>query len=277
MHGVATSPYEPTTSRALAPYRAQAQPGLAAGGEGGLGRLVRGAAAGLDGGEPGGATRAAVVELSDLAQRFLDQVRSSGATSGTFDLHLDLEQLGLRIDGRGQRSAEGHSLSIDLHVETHRGVVETENGAVAFEQLELSFSIEEMHVRIAEAPGGGRSGDATAAGDPPAPGRALTDALKELASLLDRATEGAERRDLELDDLRERLAEHGAELLRLLERLGHAFEALRRRSEDAAPAEAVGAPKASGEVVAFAESTEVRLEALRFVRADPRQVAENAD
>jgi hypothetical protein len=269
MHGVATSPHEPPTSRALAPYRAPAQPGRAAGGEGGLGRLVRAAASGLAVGEPGGATRAAVAEISDLAQRFLDQVRSSGAASGSFDLHLDLEQLGLRIDGRGQRSAEGHSLSIDLHVETHRGVVETENGAVAFEQLELSFSIEETHVRIAEAPGDGRPDDAFAPGQPPAPGRALTDALKELASLLDRASAGAERRELELEDLRERLAEHGTELLRLLERLGHAFEALRRRAEGAGPT--------SDQTVAFAESTEVRLEALRFVRAAaPHEAAESA-
>jgi hypothetical protein len=260
MYGVAANPHEPRNPWSIVPHRPETRPAGAADGEGPVAGLVRSTADRLADGDAGGATRAALAEISGLAQQFLNGLRSDGATSGHFDLHLDLTQLGLRVDGRGGRSAEGHSLSIDLHVEAHRGVLETEGGAVAFEQLELSFSIEELHARVAEAAPGGEPVESQPGGRP-APGRALVDGLKELASLLDRATAGAEKRDLELDDLRDLLAEHQTELLRLLQRLGRAFEALRRRADGAEPA--------GTQIAACGESTEVRLEALRFVRAAP--------
>jgi hypothetical protein len=265
MYGVAANPQWPGNPWATVPHRPDTRAAVRPDGEGRLDGLVRSTADRLADGDAGGATRAALAEISGLAQQFLNGLRSDGATSGQFDLQLDLEQLGLRVDGRGGRSAEGHSLSIDLHVEAHRGVLETEGGAIAFEQLELSFSIEELHARVAEAAPGGEPVDGQT-GARPAPGRALVDGLKELASLLDRATAGAEKRDLELDDLRELLAEHQTELLRLLHRLGRAFEALRRRAEGAEPAGA--------QIAAYGESTEVRLEALRFVRAAPADAVE---
>ena len=233
-------------------------PARSAGAADGAIGLLRSASDRLARGQAGDTTQAAVAQISALAQQFLKRFEASGAASGSFDLHLDLAQLGLRIDGRGGRSIEAHGLSIDLHVEAHRGVLETERGPVNFEQLDLSFSVEGLHARLEQRP----SGDDAAGPASPQAGRpagALIDGLKRLASLLDRATAGADKSDFGLDDLRELLAEHEQELRRLLEQLGQAFEGLRGRAE--------GAPTDGAGAAASGETTDVRLEALRFVRA----------
>jgi hypothetical protein len=235
-------------AQALAPYRRNAS-ALDANGLGGVGGMLGQLGGKLVRGELGDATEAAVAHISDLGRSFLQRFQESGATSGSLDLHLDLEALGLKVDGSGARSAEAHSLSVDMHVEATRGVIQTEHGEVHFERIELSFSIEETHVEMRESkPGGGRE---------------LLDGLKGLASLLDEATRESPAAGLDLDQLRELLADHAEQLDRLLEQIGRGFERMARRQR--------GDEEAA--VEAYAEQTVVRLEALRFVRAAPVEAA----
>src|SRR5687768_7279182 len=112
----APATYLTPNARALAPYRRNANALDANGlrGAGGMlgelgGKLLRG-----DRGEP---TQAAVAHISDLGRAFLPQFQESGASSGWRDLHLDVEALGLKVDGAGARAAEAHRLSVDMHVE----------------------------------------------------------------------------------------------------------------------------------------------------------------
>jgi hypothetical protein len=196
---------------------------------GGLGKtLVKG--------ELGEATNAAIAQISDMGRSFLERFQESGASAGSFDLHLDLEALGLKIDGAGARSAEAHKLSVDMHVEATRGVIQTEHGEVHFERIEMSFTIQETHVRMQESK--------------PGAGKELLDGLKGLASLLDKATEGQEGQDFGLDRLRNLLAEHTGELEKLLDQIGRGFERMN-----------------SGEMEFQSEETQVQLEMLRFVKA----------
>lgn len=167
---------------------------------------------------------AVVAQISDMARSFFAQAFQQGASAASFDLKLDLRQMGLSIDSQGSRSYEGHSLTIDLHASAERGSVTTDNGQVDFSKLDLSFSIQELWVQGQDAgslrpvgPGAdprtsGRPADGRAAdqgstgadrssGASPAasesggstsganPARALLDGLKSLADFLDQATQ----------------------------------------------------------------------------------------
>jgi hypothetical protein len=200
-------------------------------------------------GELGEASHAAIAHISDLGRSFLQKFQESGASSGSFDLHLDLEALGLKVDGSGSRSAEAHSLSVDMHVEATRGVIQTDQGEIHFERIEMSFSVTETHVTMRESkPGGGKE---------------LLDGLKGLAAMLDEATKEESASEFNLDQLRELLAEQSEQLERLLEQIGRGFERMARRDESQRDFQA--------------EMTQVQLEALRFVKAVPAaEVAEPA-
>ena len=213
------------------------------------GSLLQGGVNGLFGqlggklvkGELGEASQAAIAHISDLGRSFLQRFQESGATSGSLDLHLDIEALGLKVDGSGARSAEGHRLSVDMHVEATRGVIQTDQGELHFERIEMSFSVTETHVSLRESkPGGGKE---------------LLDGLKGLASLLDEATKGREGEEFGLNQIRELLAEQTEELEQLLEKIGRGFERLARRDES--------------QLEIHSEMTEVQLEMLRFVRSAP--------
>jgi hypothetical protein len=228
-------------SNALAPYRREPSQ-LDANGLGSLGGLFGNLGGKLVKGELGEASQAAIAHISDLGRSFLQKFQESGATSGTFDLHMDLEALGMKVAGSGERSAEGHRLSVDMHVEATRGVIQTDQGEVHFERIEMSFSVTETHVSLRESkPGGGKE---------------LLDGLKGLASMLDEATKGQEAEEFGLDQIRELLAEQTSELEQLLEQIGRGFERMARRDEES-------------QLEIQAEMTEVQLEMLRFVRAAP--------
>src|SRR5688572_16840890 len=131
-------------ANALAPRRREADQ-LDANGVGGLfgqlgGKLVKG--------ELGEASHAAIAHISELGRSFLQKFQESGASSGSFDLHLDLEALGLKVDGSGSRWAEAHSLSVDMHSEATRGVIQTDQGEIHFERIEMSCSVTEKHVTM---------------------------------------------------------------------------------------------------------------------------------
>jgi hypothetical protein len=144
---------------------------------------------------------------------------------------------------------EAHSLSVDMHVEATRGVIQTEHGEVHFERIELSFSIQETHVEMRESkPGGGKE---------------LLDGLKGLASLLDDATKESPAAGFDLDQLRALLADQAEQLDQLLEQIGRGFERLAKRQRG----------DEESAVEAYAEQTVVQLESLRFVRSAPAETA----
>src|ERR671932_679541 len=89
---------------------------------------------------------AGVAQISAAAHALFAKMREQGAAAASFDLHLDLDQLGVAVDGRGRRSVEGHSLSVDLHVDAEQGVMQTGDGAVQFERLHVQFEMTETHV-----------------------------------------------------------------------------------------------------------------------------------
>jgi hypothetical protein len=244
----APASYLAPNARAQAPYRRDAN-ALDANGLAGLGGMLGQLGGKLVRGDLGEATQAAVAHISDLGRSFLQKFQESGATSGSLDLHLDLEALGLKVDGSGARSAEAHSLSVDMHVEATRGVIQTEHGEVHFERIELSFSIQETHVEMRESkPGGGKE---------------LLDGLKGLASLLDDATKESPAAGFDLDQLRALLADQAEQLDQLLEQIGRGFERLAKRQRG----------DEESAVEAYAEQTVVQLESLRFVRSAPAETA----
>jgi hypothetical protein len=115
-----------------------------------------------------------MAEISDAARALFAQMREDGVAAHSFDLHLDLQQLGIKIGANGSRSVEGHSLTVDLHVEAVQGTFQTESGEVSFQKLDVSFTMEETYVRATES---AEKQDRQAG---------LIDGLKKLVSLLDR-------------------------------------------------------------------------------------------
>ena len=107
---------------------------------------------------PVGTGPAVLAQISDAARALFARMREQGASAASFDLHLDLDQLGVSVDGRGNRSIEGHSLSVDLHIDAQQGAMQTDDGAVQFERLHVQFEMTETHVVAREAadaaPGG---------------------------------------------------------------------------------------------------------------------------
>ena len=169
-----------------------------------------------------------MAQISDAAKAMFAQMKHDGVAAESFDLHLDLRQLGLKVDASGARSLEGHSLSVDLHVEAHQGTVKTDNGEASFQSLDVSFSLQETWVKATEGPRQGdqaatqQSDQAGEAGKPqgqkPQSMGGFVDGLKKLIDLLHQ-TDG----------------QPGAAdgLGAILAQIGHALEAMAKRLSEA--------------------------------------------
>jgi len=174
-----------------------------------------------NGSDPGAGVMA---EISDAARSLWAQMQQNGVSDASFDMHLDLRQLGMSVDASGNRSMEGHALSVDLHVEAHQGALKTSDGQdSSFDQLKISFSLEQADVKATEQGGQtGQSGDAQPAQGTPATQAApqsnsLIDGLKKLIDTLDNAN-GQPQDALGLGDL--------------LAQIGHALEDMAKRLSD---------------------------------------------
>lgn len=199
------------------------------------------------------ATAGVLAQISDAARSLFAQMRKDGVAAQSFDLHLDLRQLGISVGAAGGRSVEGHSLTIDLHVEAQQGSFKTDSGETSFGKLDLSFSLEETYIRATD--GGDRTPAHDTAGaptrhgapatKPPANG-GLIDGLKKLISLLDR-TNGQPGPDDGLGDL--------------LTQIGRALEAMAKRASGpgAHPSDppAAGQPSATLDGFALQEHVHV--------------------
>jgi hypothetical protein len=174
-----------------------------------------------------------LAQISDAAKSMFAQMKRDGIAAQSFELHLDLRQLGLTVDASGARSLEGHSLTIDLHVEAHQGTVKTDNGEYSFQSLDVSFSVEETWVRASEAK------------PQPARGGGLVDGLKKLVDLLDK-TNGRPT------------AEDG--LGAILAQIGRALEAMAKRVSDVKDAKPKEQP--SEQLDGFYFQEEIRVQAL---------------
>ena len=270
--GVLSSP-----ASLLARYAGPFGAGLRPDGSGGLalGRAGAGASASpvaapparRDDVRPATSGPAVLAQISDAARSLFARMREQGVQAASFDLHLDLDQLGVSVDGRGNRSIEGHSLSVDLHVEAQQGVMKSDQGDVQFEKLHVELEMTETHVLARE------SADS-------APGSSLEDGLKSLGKLLSDATRGSDQRSFGLDDLMKALGDQVGRLHDLLAQITQALQAQAQpRSDDGsagAPAGAAGAqapdrggsqPGPAAQLQSLQMSFEVQLKALLFTRA----------
>lgn len=132
------------------------------------------------GGDP---SNGVMAEISDAARSLWAQMQTSGVTDASFDLHLDLRQLGMKVDASGNHSIEGRGLTVDLHVEAHQGSLKTSDGQdAAFSSLDVSYSLEEVDMKATE--------QSDQSGDPqPAQQKygSLIDGLKKLVDMLDKS------------------------------------------------------------------------------------------
>jgi hypothetical protein len=244
-----------------------------------------------------------MAQISDLARSFFERANASGVEEATFDMHLELEQAGVSIDGRGARSMSGHSLSIDLHVDFQRGQFEVNGENVDVSRLDLAFSIEETWVTAGRAarndaddawptpatPDVGQvlddalsfTLDALAAGSstqnhgqsrPTNPATTFLDALRTLVGTLDALTndDTSPGSALDLADLAGQQSDAIAGLGALLSRLGGSLEEMAaRRGDSPNPGPRGGAERTGQTVDAYLEKTEIRLTSLEFTRSTP--------
>ncbi len=235
--------------------------------------------------DQGGVSDAVVADISELAKAFLQKFEKSGASSGSFDLHLDLSSLGVSINSQGSRSADSRSLSIDLHVDSSQGTTKTDSGNVDFQSLNISYKIEETSVHLNDSSAGRQAASGDPASEPPTmnvqipraaappfstpPVRSVMENLKSLVSLLSDAAQSLSNTsgDLGTDILSKLSGADQARLNDLLSRFGHSLEALACQKND----EKSSAPGASatpgGRNIQFEltrETTEVSIQSLQF-------------
>jgi hypothetical protein len=220
---------------------------------------------------------AVLAQISDAARALLARMREQGVSAASFDLHLDLDRLGVSVDGRGNRSVEGHGLSVDLRVEAQQGVLQTEDGALQFERLHVEFEMTETHVVVHESAGS-------------TPGRGLEESLRALGRLLADATRGSDQTSFALEDLLEQLGERVDRLRDLLARIGQSLQsrAADRPAGGCASGERPAGRAAGDGAAARAQSVqlafEVQLKTLSLTRsaasvpaaAPPAQALESA-
>ena len=135
--------------------------------------------------DPSAGSGGVLAEISDAARSLFAQMKQRGIAAESFDLHLDLSQLGMSVGAQGSRSLEGHSLSVDLHVDASQG----DQGQ---QQFHLSFEVQETYVKATEQqqaqqadPTQAQSGQAPTQGDQAAQnGGGLVASLKKLVDLL---------------------------------------------------------------------------------------------
>ena len=235
--------------------------------------------------DQGGLSDAMVADISQLAKSFLQKFEQSGASSGSFELHLNLSSLGVAVSSQGNRSADGRSLSIDLRVEANKGTLKTENGNVDFQSLNISFKIEQTSVSVKDSAGGGQAlstdqpsqspshnvplptADAPPFSTPPV--RSMMDNLKSLVSLLGQVAQGQSNNpgQFGLDNVSKLSAENQARLNDLLTKLGHSLEALATQKNDGKSAAQGTGGIPGGRNVQFEltrETTEVSIQSLQF-------------
>jgi hypothetical protein len=207
---------------------------------------------------PAAETPAVLAQISQAAQALFAKMREQGVAATSFDLHLDLDRVGVSVDGRGNRSVEGHSLSVDLHVEAQQGVMQTDRGEVQFERLQVEFEMTETRVVAHE------SADA-------APGSSLEDSLASLGKLLSDATKGSDKSSFDFDDMLQALDEQVGRMRDLLARIGQALQERAGRPDGAGDrpgcAPAPRSTGAAGRAESFQMSLEVSLKSLLFTRA----------
>jgi hypothetical protein len=216
-----------------------------------------------------------MAQISDAARSLWAQMQQSGVTDASFDLHLDLKQLGMSVDAKGNRSFEGHSLTVDLHVEAHRGSLKTSDGQDAsFQSLDMSYTLEQTDITATEQ-GNDAQGAAPAAGDKPAGpppsahNQGLIDGLKKLIDLLDKSN-GQSDQIQGLGDL--------------LAQIGHALEDMAKRFSDKlgqadkpgqlAPPPAPGAgdgPDQSGQTQQYQEDVHIHAVHVQMVAVQDAQ------
>ncbi|HEY3110843.1 MAG TPA: hypothetical protein VGL23_18945 [Chloroflexota bacterium] len=194
---------------------------------------------------PAGPGPAVLTQISDAARALFARMRERGASAASFDLHLDLDELGVSVDGRGNRSIEGHSLSVDLHVDAQQGVMRTDDGAVQFERLHVQLEMSETHVVAGQSAGAD-----------------LDDALKSLGKLLADATSGSEQANFGLDDLMKRL---GEQVDRLHDLLGRIVQALQSQAAEG-PGQSDRRDGAAASAQGVELSFELEIKALSFTR-----------
>ena len=235
--------------------------------------------------EQGGLTDAVVADISELAKAFLQKFEESGASSGSFDLHLDLSSLGVSVSSQGTRSIDGRSLSIDLHVDASQGTFKTENGNVDFQSLNISFKIEETSVSVTDSASGGQlqAGGSTTQSPtrnvniPPSdappfstpPARSVMDNLKTLVSLLSEVAQGQsdDSGNLGMNILSKLSGADEARLNDLLKTLGQSLEALASQKNDGKTAAQGTGGVPGGRNIQFEmtrETTEVSIQSLQF-------------
>jgi hypothetical protein len=181
-------------------------------------------------------TDGAMAQISQMAQSLFQQMRQQGVTDQSFDLHLDLSKLGVSVDGRGNKSMEGHSLTIDLHVEAHVGTMQTDKGAVQFGQLDVQFEMTQTDVYAQQSTQAGAGAQPPALpSDLPGDGKtaSVADALKQLADLFDRATAGSDKQQFNLGDLLSALGDQIDQMHSLLEQVGRSFQNMAARQQGA--------------------------------------------
>jgi hypothetical protein len=225
---------------------------------------------------------AVLAQISDAARSLFAQMREQGVDAASFELHLDLDQVGVSVDGRGNRSIDARSLSVDLRVDAQQGVIETGDGTIQFERLHVEFEMTETRVR------------ATESSDAPV-GQSLDESLRSLASLLSQATDGRDQTSFGLDDM---LAALGEQVDRLHELLAEIGRALEERAGQPAPGRAVGsrpgtspcptageglvpsrgaAETGSDRIASIQMSFQLELKSLLFTRSAPAEPPDAAE
>ena len=152
-----------------------------------------------------------MAQISDVAKQMFAQMKRDGVAAESFDLHLDLRQLGIKVGAMGSRSIEGHSLAIDLHVEAEQGKAKTDDGEVNFQSLDVSFSLEETWVKATEQ---AQQDDRQSASKPADKG-GLIENLKKLISMLDKSNGESDQ----IEGLGALLAQIGKALEQMAKRL----------------------------------------------------------
>jgi hypothetical protein len=181
-----------------------------------------------------------LAHISDQARALFAQMKQQGVESASFDVHLDLNEAGVSVDGKGS-SAYQHSLSIDLHVDAQQGVMHTDHGDVSFGELNVQFDMQETWVRTSgqapQAPGQAQP-DAADTGADDNGGSSIQDTLQSLARLLGGAAAKAGKDTLDLNDVVSMLGRQVDRLTQLLSQLGQALKSAQDGAADSAKPDA---------------------------------------